>query len=170
MAPFVDPDVPLPPQFTNKKGKRGLKQGSSSGQNSNTFEGGDSRNENAARTEDDGGIREFDIYKAVGFGGVNILLKSEHPLPNVHYDDEGNLIATMQRLDVGASVERTVSEALTFVFSRYYELDVKKSIQGNLRDKTVVEYPTIFVTLKSHASYFPTEGMSDILKFSLALV
>ncbi len=41
---------------------------------------------------------------------------------------------------------------------RFYELDLKKSLRRNFQEKTIVEFPIIFVVLESHKELFSTEG------------
>ncbi|XP_014210716.1 box C/D snoRNA protein 1 [Copidosoma floridanum] len=38
--------------------------------------------------------------------------------------------------------------------SRFYELDLTQSIQENLKNKTIIEYPIIYVVLKDHTDMF----------------
>jgi len=73
----------------------------------------------------------FAEYRSAGWGGVRVLLKGEHAKQRFH---AGQWTAT-----------------------RFHELNVKKSLRGNLRGQTVVEHPVIFVTLAAHAHFFPDE-------------
>ncbi|XP_011302402.1 box C/D snoRNA protein 1 [Fopius arisanus] len=38
--------------------------------------------------------------------------------------------------------------------SRFYELDITDSLKENLANKTIIEFPTIYITLKDHADMF----------------
>ncbi|XP_040577663.1 box C/D snoRNA protein 1 [Lepeophtheirus salmonis] len=49
--------------------------------------------------------------------------------------------------------------------SRFEELDLKKSLRANLRDKTVIENPIIYVVLNDHVSSFTVKGPSDSSSF-----
>ena len=37
---------------------------------------------------------------------------------------------------------------------RFYELDSSESLQENLKNKTIIEYPIIYVALKDHGEMF----------------
>ena len=82
----------------------------------------------------------FASYRAAGHGGVLALLRAEHP--------SGKEAEAMQRGD---------EEGSKAFVTRFYELDVKRSLRAGLRGRTVVEHPVVFVVLASHAHCFPTE-------------
>lgn len=50
--------------------------------------------------------------------------------------------------------------------NKYYEVDLTENVRDNLRNKTIVEYPTFYVVLKEHASIFNLidAGMYDKTK------
>jgi len=37
---------------------------------------------------------------------------------------------------------------------RFYDLDITLSLQENFENKTIVEYPTLYVIIKDHSSAF----------------
>lgn len=39
-------------------------------------------------------------------------------------------------------------------FFRFYELDLTLSLQENLKNKTIIEFPIIYVVLKNHSDMF----------------
>ncbi len=108
-------------------------------------EAGKAKEGKGKEEEEEGGENSPDIlaedpfasYRSAWPGGVLVLLKAEH-LSNKEVeqlqDEDGNTVVT-----------------------RFYELDLKKSLRNNLRGKTVVEHPVVFVVLKSHSDYFPTQ-------------
>ncbi len=79
----------------------------------------------------------FAQYRSAWPGGVAVLMKAEHQ--------------TKQKPEEG---EKDSKPKIT----KFFELDVKKSLRNNLKGKTVVEHPVVFVVLRSHQrSYFPLE-------------
>jgi hypothetical protein len=71
------------------------------------------------------------IYRAVGYGGLRLYLKSE------------TLSAESGR--------------------RFSELDLRRSLRTNLRDRTIVEHPVVHVAMKADECQYrdPTDGFDD---------
>lgn len=78
----------------------------------------------------------FACYRALGFNGVQVLLKNE----NIHAEP-GTL-------------------------NRFVELNLKQSLQSNLREKWVVEHPIVFVILKHHRDFFLEDTNTESQKAS----
>eukprot|EP00095_Tigriopus_kingsejongensis_P008814 maker-scaffold646_size120253-snap-gene-0.21 protein:Tk08814 transcript:maker-scaffold646_size120253-snap-gene-0.21-mRNA-1 annotation:"box c d snorna protein 1" len=72
----------------------------------------------------------FAIYRALGFKGIQVLLKNE----NVKAQAPQN---------------------------RFEELSLKKSLRVNLKEKSVLEHPVLFVILTHHLDYFQGDLIQD---------
>ena len=53
--------------------------------------------------------------------------------------------------------------SITICVHRYYSFDPAKSLTDNLRGKTVLEFPSIYVVLKEHASDFKILGQGKFI-------
>ncbi len=85
----------------------------------------------------------FAQYRSNWPGGVMALLKAEHLS-----EKEARSMQEESQDGSGTNTKRV---------SRFFELDLMRSLRANLRERTVVEHPVIFIVLKSHADYFPAD-------------
>lgn len=54
--------------------------------------------------------------------------------------------------------------------NKYYELDASEPLKENLRNKTIIEYPTLYVAFKEHSSVFTLVDEGKILPSDTMLV
>jgi len=78
---------------------------------------------------------QLDLYRGVGYGGLSLFLKSE-------------------------SLRQEGEETLPF-----YPMEQKRSLRYNLRDRTLVEHPVIYVVFKSDDCNFRSEEKTSNLDY-----
>lgn len=58
---------------------------------------------------------------------------------------------------------------MCFTISRFYSLDVSKSLVWNLQNKVIVENPIIYIVFDEHADFF-SNGKLIIIEFNAVLL